>query len=240
MREHTTTSSTATVTPCEAVAYTLHTIPAEKLERMHTATFFRLQREHILPAAAFVGRAPADVFGAAWIAASEYSDAHPLAGVALSWYYGTRRAISDAWREEQRHAGAPSRDEDGRPERAAHVRLDAMEPEAVGALLSDEYSDTPERVYIRRETVAEALAAAVADADDRAIIEMRAAGYTDAETAAALNMPRRTVCNRRAIIAARAQQAQTDATAAAEALADFGARARLAQAWDALHRLAAD
>lgn len=239
MRE-TTNTSAATVTPCEAVAYTLHTIPAEELERMHTATFFRLQREHILPAAAFVGRAPADVLGAAWIAAAEYSDAHPLAGVALSWYYGARRAISDAWREDQRHAGALSRDEDGRPERAAHVHLDAMEPEAVGALLSDEYSDTPERVYIRRETVAEALAIACEADDDADIVQMIAAGWTQAEIAAAIGCTDRTIRNRAAIIHARAQQAQTDATAAAEALADFGARARLAQAWDALHRLAAE
>lgn len=235
MREHTTTA-----TPCEAVAYTLHTIPGEELERLHIATVYSLRGSGRLPSDALAD--PAELFGAAYIEAAriETESAEPLP-LAVLWYRATYEAARSAYRAERAAQSRPAgRDEDGKPERAAHVRLDAMEPEAVGALLSDEYSDTPERAYIRRETVVEALAAAVADADDRAIIEMRAAGYTDAETAAALNMPRRTVCNRRAIIHARAQQAQTDATAAAEALADFGARARLAQAWDALHRLVAD
>lgn len=241
--------------PAEAVnicgtasAYTLQTIPGEELERLHTATVYSLRGSGRIPSDALAD--PAELFGAAYIEAArmETETAEPLP-LAVLWYRATYEAARTAYRAERAATSRPAgRDEDGRPERAAHVRLDAMEPEAVGALLSDEYSDTPERVYIRRETVAEALAAVCQDDGSARLVQMIAAGWTLSEIGAAWSISPQAVAQRLDRLHRRAERLpyvrdalnDADAAAAAEALADFGARARLAQAWDALHRLAAD
>lgn len=252
MRETTNTSAATeaeAVKICEtASAYTLQTIPGEELERLHTATVYSLRGSGCLPSDALAD--PAELFGAAYIEAAriETESAEPLP-LAVLWYRATYRAADAEYKRERIAQSRPAgRDEDGRRQRAAHVRLDAMEPEAVGALLSDEYSDTPERVYIRRETVAEALAAVCQDEDSAHLVQMIAAGWTQAELAAAWGTSQRAIAGRLDTLHRRAERLpyvrdalnDADAAAAAEALADFGARARLAQAWDALHRLAAD
>lgn len=220
---------------CETASpYTLHTIPGDELERLHVATVYDIRGSGRLPSDALAD--PAELFGAAYIEAAAMQ-AEPEAEripLPLLWHRAVFAAAYKAHRAERAAAAARSRSDSP----AEHVRLDAMQPEAAGALLSDEYSDTPETVYIRRETVAEALTIACEADDDAEIVQMIAAGWTQAEIAAAIGCTDRTIRNRTAIIHARAQQARKDATAAAEALAQFGARARLAEAWRRIDALA--